>query len=58
MASSEMRAENRFTTIRDLKWSQAEKTVARRAFEKALRRELVAVIAVPPVSAAQHHVVA
>jgi hypothetical protein len=33
-----------YTTIRNLKWSPAEKTIARRAFNLALQRELAAVI--------------
>lgn len=32
------------TNMRDLKWSPAEKAIARRAFDLALRRELDAVI--------------
>src|ERR1700737_3614456 len=32
------------TAMRDLKWSPAEKTIARKAFDRALGRELEAVI--------------
>jgi len=33
-----------YTTMRDLKWSPAEKAIARKAFHQALQRELEAVI--------------
>jgi len=33
-----------YTDIRDLKWTPAEKAIARKAFDVALRRELEAVI--------------
>jgi hypothetical protein len=32
------------TVMRDLKWSSAEKAIARKAFDRAIRRELEAVI--------------
>jgi hypothetical protein len=38
-------AQNRYTTMRDLKWSPAEKAVARKAFDLALQREFEAVMA-------------
>jgi hypothetical protein len=31
---------NTYTTIRSLKWSSAEKVIARRAFERALQQDL------------------
>jgi Photoprotection regulator fluorescence recovery protein len=33
-----------YTTMRNLKWSPAEKAVARKAFDAALQRELAAVV--------------
>jgi len=45
MASSPRRADQGgYTTTRDLKWSHAEKTIARRAFTRALEREFEVVI--------------
>jgi hypothetical protein len=38
-------SQERYTAMRDLKWSPAEKTVARKAFDLALQRELAAVTA-------------
>ena len=35
---------NIFTMIRSLKWSSAEKAIARKAFEQALQQELEAII--------------
>ena len=35
---------NIFTMIRSLKWSSAEKVIARKAFEQALQQELEAII--------------
>jgi len=37
-------AQDRYTTMPSLKWSPAEKAVARKAFDAALQRELAAVI--------------
>ena len=54
MGSSDMRQEN-FTTIRDMKWSQAEKAAARKAFDRALHRELEAVIRETKRLAAEIH---
>ena len=36
--------QNHDTTMRDLKWSPAEKAIARKAFERALQQDLEAVI--------------
>ena len=36
--------EDRYTTIRNMRWSASEKTIARHAFDRALRKELEAVI--------------
>jgi|SRR5207302_5768650 len=45
MASSPRRADQGgYTTTRDLKWSHAEKTIARRVFTRALEREFEVVI--------------
>jgi len=44
MESPQSGAENRPTTIRDMRWSPAEKKVARQAFDRALHREFGAVI--------------
>lgn len=41
------------TAMRDLKWSPAEKAIARRAFDQALARELEAVILETKTKAAQ-----
>jgi Photoprotection regulator fluorescence recovery protein len=35
---------NTYTTIRSLKWSSAEKVIARKAFEHALHKDLEAII--------------
>jgi hypothetical protein len=35
---------NTYTTIRSLKWSGAEKVIARKAFEQALQQELEAIV--------------
>jgi Photoprotection regulator fluorescence recovery protein len=35
--------EDRYTRMRELKWSPAEKAIARKAFDRALQRELEAV---------------
>ncbi len=35
---------NRYTPLHDLKWSAAEKVIARKAFDRALKQELDAVI--------------
>jgi hypothetical protein len=37
-------APNGYVDMRDLKWSQSEKTIARKAFEHALQQELEEVI--------------
>lgn len=45
MASSpRSEVQNHDTTMRDLKWSPAEKAIARKAFERALHRDLEAVV--------------
>lgn len=44
MGSPQSGAEDRPTTIRDMRWSPAEKKLARQAFEQALHRELESVI--------------
>jgi hypothetical protein len=44
MATSSHSAVRYSTVWRDLKWSREEKTIARKAFELALKRELDAVI--------------
>ncbi len=44
MESPHSGAENRSTSIRDMKWSPAEKKLARQAFDRALQREFGAVI--------------
>ena len=44
MVSPESGEATRATNIRDLKWSPAEKKVARQAFDRALQREFDAVI--------------
>jgi Photoprotection regulator fluorescence recovery protein len=36
--------QDRYTTMRDLKWSHSEKTIARKAFKQALGREFEAVM--------------
>ena len=36
--------EDRYTTIRNMRWSASEKNIARHAFDRALRKELEAVI--------------
>ena len=37
-------AQNPYTMIRSLKWSSAEKVIARKAFEYALQQDLKAII--------------
>ncbi len=37
-------AQNLYTLIRTLKWSDAEKAIARKAFERALQQDLEAII--------------
>src|ERR1039458_407543 len=37
-------AQDPYTSMRDLKWSPAEKAIARKAFERALQQDLEAVI--------------
>lgn len=44
METPQSGTENRPSSIRDLKWSSAEKKIARQAFERALQREFEAVI--------------
>jgi hypothetical protein len=44
MATPDSDPENRTTSIRDLRWSAAEKKVARQSFDRALHREFGAVI--------------
>ena len=44
MATRHAGEENRFTSIRNMKWSPSEKNIARQAFDRALQREFEAVI--------------